>query len=215
MRVFKYIGILFILEGFAYPQSNSADKKLPEAIDYPIPFRKTQPPVGIREAVDKAGVRQPASTIAEAKEYMVTAPPRTQAYRRGLQMQAQLILASFRNNIRFGGFWEQYAIINFSPSVFVSPFDFISVYGNHTTSYYIPRLEIKNSVKPLILEGAAVLAVDNGIRFLLGTEGLVPAVVNFALKNIVFGFLKNNLKDNWGKETNWYNSYFYSVSVRF
>lgn len=215
MRIFKYIGILFILEGFAYPQSNSADKKPPEANDYPIPFRETQRPVGIREAVDRTIVRQPASTFPEAKEYMVTLPQRTQAYERGLQMHAQLILASFRNNIRFGGFWEQYAIINFSPSFFISPFDFISIHGNHTTSYYIPTFEIKNSIKPLIIEGAAVLAIDNGIRFLVGTEGLVPAVVNFALKNIVFSCLKNNLKEYWGKETDWYSSLYYSVSMRF
>src|SRR5690348_11124922 len=44
------------------------------------------------------------------------------------------IISSFKSNIHFAGFWNHYAIINFTPDVFVKAFDFISIYASHNTS---------------------------------------------------------------------------------
>src|SRR5437868_5704246 len=69
------------------------------------------------------------------------------------------IVSSFRNNIHFAGFWNGYAILNFTPSMFIQPLDFISIYANHNISMYIPVKGIKENIESLIVEGAAVLAV--------------------------------------------------------
>src|SRR5437667_2922538 len=101
-----------------------------------------------------------------------THPQTVKSEERGLQS----LVSSFRSNIRFGGFWDKYAVINFSPSVFVKPFDFISIYGNHNSGYFIPIKAIKQEMKSLCIRSAAILAIDNACRYLLGTTGLVPSV---------------------------------------
>lgn len=124
-------------------------------------------------------------------------------------------VSSFRSNIRFGGFWEKYAIINFSPSMLITPFDFISIYGNHNVSYFIPVTAIKNEIKNLCIQSAAVLAVDNAFRFIWGSEKLIPVVTSFALKNIVLALINKSLNKKRSSEVYQYNSLFYSVSIRF
>jgi hypothetical protein len=134
-------------------------------------------------------------------------PPPLKTEEKGFQS----LVSSFRNNIRFGGFWDKYAIINFSPSVFVKPFDFINIFGNQNTCYLIPINEIKNEMKSLCIRSAAILAVDNACRFFLGSNELVPAIANFALKAAVLQLLKSTTSSEVIHE----NSFYYAVSIRF
>lgn len=123
------------------------------------------------------------------------------------------LVSSFRSNIRFGGFWDKYAIINFSPSVFVQPVDFISVYANHNTSMFIPVKEIKDEFKNLCIKGAAVLAIDNFFRIIGGSNKTLPLIANFALKNIVLSLIQSALNKN--ADCFEQRSYYYAVSIRF
>jgi hypothetical protein len=125
------------------------------------------------------------------------------------------LVSSFRNNIRFGGFWEKWAIINFSPSVFVSPFDFINIYANQQISYFIPVTEIKDQMKNLCIQGAAILAVDNAFRFFINSDELIPVITNFAVKNIVLTLVNKSLNKKRSNEFYQHNSYYCSMSIRF
>jgi len=123
------------------------------------------------------------------------------------------IISSFRKNIRFGGFWENYAIVNFTPDMFIQPFDFISLYASHNYSNYIPMTSIKENIKPLAIEGAVILAVDNTVKFLFSFNKIVQSIVNFTAKNILIGMIRNSMVyENKPLE---YKYYYYSVSIRF
>jgi hypothetical protein len=123
--------------------------------------------------------------------------------------------ASFRSNVRFGGFWEKWAIINFSPSIFISPFSFINIYADHKISFFIPMTAIKDEVKNLCIQGAALLAVDNAFRFFIKSDELIPVITNFALKNIVLTLVNKSINHKKGSEVYEYNSMYYSMSIRF
>src|SRR5205085_9733266 len=63
------------------------------------------------------------------------------------------IVSSYRNNIHFGGFWNGYAILNFTPTMYIQPFSFISIYANHNFSNYVPLKDIEQNFKSLFIEG--------------------------------------------------------------
>jgi hypothetical protein len=123
------------------------------------------------------------------------------------------IVSSFRKNIRFGGFWENYAIINFTPDMFIQPFDFISIYASHNFSNYIPMTSIKENIKPLAIEGAVILAVDNTVKFLLSFNHILQSIAGFAAKNLVIGLIKNPNKEQ--KKLLEFKYYYYAISIRF
>jgi len=120
------------------------------------------------------------------------------------------IISSFRKNIHFGGFWEGYAIINFTPDVFIQPLDFVSIYASHNYSNYVPVSQLKENIKMLLAEGAAILAIDNAAKFLFTHNQIIQSVVNFTLKNIMIGMIKSNKKSLLE-----FKHYFYSVRIRF
>ena len=120
------------------------------------------------------------------------------------------IVSSFRKNIRFGGFYEGYAIINFTPDMFIQPFGFINIYASHNFSKYIPITSIKENFKSLAIEGAAILAIDNSVKFLFSFNRMIQSIVSFAAKNLVIGMIKNEQKSLLE-----FKYYYYSVSIRF
>ena len=122
------------------------------------------------------------------------------------------IINSFKSNIHFAGFWDHYAIINFTPDMYVTPFEFISFYANHNTSVYVPITEAKSYVKSLALKSLAIVAIDNSIRFLLPPNKIIQSLAGFAAKNIILSFLKNTTGSNSSLE---FKYYYYSVSIRF
>jgi len=123
------------------------------------------------------------------------------------------IISSFRSNINFGGMWSGYAIINFTPQMNIKPFDFISIYANHSSSMFIPLSGLKSYIKSLAIKGAAVLAIENSVRFLLHSNQLVQSVIGFTLKNVAIGLLEKSL--NKPGETIEFKNYYWSVNIRF
>ncbi|HEY3250876.1 MAG TPA: hypothetical protein VGK25_07130 [Ignavibacteria bacterium] len=124
------------------------------------------------------------------------------------------IVSSFRGNIRWGGFWENYAIVNFTPEMFIQPFDFISIYANQHSSNYIPIQSIKQDIKPLItpllIRGLAVLAIDNSVKFLLASNKFIQQITGFALKNLAINLLKSSSQNMME-----FKYYYCAVSIKF
>ena len=123
------------------------------------------------------------------------------------------IVSTFRSNINFGGFYQRYAIINFTPQMSIKPFDFINIYANHSSSIYIPISEVKSYFKSLAIKGAAVLAIENSLRYVLPPNQMVQSLTGFILKNLAISLLEKSLyKPDAVIE---FKNYYYSVNIRF
>jgi hypothetical protein len=125
------------------------------------------------------------------------------------------IVASFIENIQFGGWWNKYAIINFTPNINIKPFGFISIYANQNLSCFVPIDGIKEHFEFLCVQGASILAIDNSFKLPFDQSRIVPAVVAFALKNIVMSVVMNTLNNNSPNRLYSYRSYFYSMNITF
>lgn len=126
------------------------------------------------------------------------------------------IVSSFRGNIRYGGFWDKYAIINFTPEMYIKPFDFISIYAIHNMSCWVPIDGIKQNFRSMALRSAAIMAVDNTVKFIFGLNGVAGPVINFLLKNALM-YLINNNENESDKQNNLlkHNNFYYALSIRF
>ncbi len=128
------------------------------------------------------------------------------------------LMSSVGSNISFGGFWDKYAVINFTPQISIQPVDFINIYANHYLNCLIPISGIKEYSASLILQGAAILAVDNSMKFILNNnKNWILEVVSFAAKNLLIGLLiKPSITD---KETSGqvlhYENFYYSMKITF
>jgi hypothetical protein len=127
-----------------------------------------------------------------------------------------VVSSSFRSNIRFGGFWDKYAIINFTPQMNLKPFDFVSIYASHNMSCFIPIKGVKEHFKSMAIQSAAIMAVESSLKFLLPEESVVKSILGFALKNaIIFYFMKPYLENTKGEnQILEYDQYYYSMSIR-
>jgi hypothetical protein len=125
------------------------------------------------------------------------------------------IVSSFRQNIRFGGFWDRYAIVNFTPDMLIKPFDFLSIYAVHNSSYFIPIKAVKEHVKLMAVQGAAILAIDNTIKHLLPASKMIKDIAGFLLKNVVINSLLGRIVNNGNDKIFEQGSYYCSMSIRF
>lgn len=125
------------------------------------------------------------------------------------------IVSSFRENIRFGGFWDRYAIVNFTPDMYIKPFDFISIYAVHNTSYFIPIKAVKEHFKLIAIQSAVILAIDNSVKFLLPMSKMLNAITGFVLKNVVINSFMKDIINRGSDKIIEQGNYYCSVSVRF
>ena len=125
------------------------------------------------------------------------------------------VVSSFRNNIHFAGFWDKYAIVNFSPSVSLRPSDFISIYANHNFSCFIPVKGIKEHAEMLCIQAAAIMAVDNSIKILFGPNKMIPSIAGFVLKTLIINTVMSTINRDKENKILDYRNYYYSISIRF
>lgn len=125
------------------------------------------------------------------------------------------IVSSFRQNIRFGGFWDRYAIVNFTPNMFIKPFDFLSIYAVHNSSYFIPIKAVKEHFKLMAVQSAAILAIDNTIKHLLPASKMIKAIAGFVLKNVLINSLLGEIISKGSDRIFEQGSYYCSMSIRF
>ncbi len=126
------------------------------------------------------------------------------------------IISSFRSNIRFGGFWDKYTIINFTPEMFVKPAEFISIYAIHSMSYFVPIDGIKQNFKSMALRSAAIMVVDNSVKLFLSASKIIGPVISFLAKNFLIYTINKMEKETDSKNNlNNFSYQYYSVSIRF
>ena len=131
------------------------------------------------------------------------------------EIQKLDIVSAFRSNIRFGGFWENYAIVNFTPDMYLKPNDFISFYASHNMSYFVPLNGIKENFKSMAIQGAAILAIENSIRIFTDKRSIPVSIISFLLKNAVLMVMKKDITAGKKENVLLNRYYFYSVNIRF
>lgn len=129
------------------------------------------------------------------------------------------IVSSFGNNISFGGFWDNYAVINFTPQISIQPAEFIRIYANHYLNCLIPLSSLKEYSGSVILQGIAILSIDQSIKlFLQNKTGWISEIISFAAKNLLLNLIIkpsiNNTKNSPSQSLQFEN-YYYSMSIAF
>lgn len=125
------------------------------------------------------------------------------------------IISSFRSNIRFGGFYDRYAIVNFTPQMSFMPAEFISVYAHHNISYFVPIMSAKEHFKSMAAQSAAVLAIDNVVKHIFPSGKIFRSVAGFVLKNAVIHYMTKAILGKGSDRVLEYDFYYYSVSIKF
>lgn len=125
------------------------------------------------------------------------------------------IVSSFRSNIRFGGFYDRYAIVNFTPQMSFKPMEFISVYAHHNISYFVPIQSVKEHFTSMATQCAAILAIDNFVKHMLPEGKIFRSITGFILKNTIIHLLTKSITGKGNDRVLEYDFYYYSVSIRF
>ena len=82
-------------------------------------------------------------------------------------------------------------------------------------SCFVPMEGIKEHVKSLFIQSAAILAVDNTIKVFFGSGRIIPSIAGFAVKTIIINSLMSSINKNKKNKIRDYKSYYFAVSIRF
>lgn len=122
-------------------------------------------------------------------------------------------IKSINGNIKFGGVYDNKVDLYFAPQMYIKPFDWIGIYAIRHKHVYIPIEEIKDNIKPLAIETAGLVIIENVVNFFTLNDKMINGILNFALKN-GFTFLMQSLEDENKKLPKW-EYYYCSVGIRF
>jgi hypothetical protein len=208
--VIKYIFLLVIMPAALLAQRNEHIKKTPvlnEPLQTPASYINTSK----EHSLIKISTPEKQDEI---KSFLLQKHTFAKPQNKSKMESAFSLVSSVRKNIRFAGFWKRFAIINFTPNVFLQPNDYVSIYANHTYSCLIPIKGIKEHFKMLCIQGVSILVVDNIEKFVFGGNKMIPSIVGFALKTVIIKSVMSTI--NKGKKNRIYDniSYYYSVSIR-
>ena len=201
--VIKYLILVFLLISSSYAQD--------ELQDIELKVKNNPSIIQIDDADKTLPVNRSEERILENPDLVLnklrTPPPQPFSFE-----FPKSLITSFNSNFHFAGFWGKYAVINVTPQMYIKPFEFISIYANHSTSMYIPVAEVKDHFKSLAIEGAAILAVDNSVKLLFSSHPLLQSLISFAAKNLMISVIKKTFADVKVHE---FKYYYYAVSIRF
>lgn len=123
------------------------------------------------------------------------------------------LFTSINENISFGGFWDKYAVLNFTPNTFIKPVSFISLSASRNFNCFIELNNLKQKIGDIVLQGISILAIDNASKIFFKNQNWISQAVTFAAKNLLINILiKPSAVKN---ETPIYENYYYSVSINF
>ncbi|MDQ3020880.1 MAG: hypothetical protein M3R36_09960 [Bacteroidota bacterium] len=128
------------------------------------------------------------------------------------------IISSVGSNISFGGFWDKYALLNFTPQMYIKPLSFISIYANNNLYCLIPLKGIKEHFQSVTIQGLSILAIDNSMKLFFPDNHWIPQLISFAAKNLLINFvIKPSFKKSNNSDTQIldFENYYYSVSINF
>lgn len=122
-------------------------------------------------------------------------------------------LSSINSNISFGGFWERYAILNFTPNTYIKPVSFISISANRSLSCFVEIKDVKQKMSSIILQGVSMIAIDNVSKIFLNKASWISEAIIYTAKNLLINlFIKPSANEN---KTPVYESFYYSVRINF
>lgn len=129
------------------------------------------------------------------------------------------ILSTIQSNLSFGGFWDKYVVINFTPQVLIKPAGFLNIYSSHYLNCLIPLEDVAEYSRSIIIQGIAISAIDNSIKFITG-EGnswIIDAAV-YTVKILMLNvFVKPAFERKSGSPTSvlMFDNYYYSLNINF
>lgn len=124
-------------------------------------------------------------------------------------------VSSFRSNIRFGGFWDRYAIVNYTPALNIAPFSFMDLSAYHNMSYFVPVKAVKEHFKSMALQSAAVLGIETVFRYVKILPPMLQQIISFFCKNAVLQFMQKRVLNEGADRIFRHVNYYYSLRIRF
>lgn len=129
------------------------------------------------------------------------------------------ILSTIQSNLSFGGFWDKYVVINFTPQVQIKPTGFLNIYSNHYLNCLIPLDEVAEYSRSIVIQAFAFSAFDNSVKLITGEENnwILNAAV-YTVKNILLNILVKPAFERNGESPSsvlMFDSYYYSININF
>lgn len=122
------------------------------------------------------------------------------------------------SNVSIGGLWGRYAIINFTPQIYIKPIRNVEVYANHTVGCLIPLSGINKYYKSITLQSAALIVIDNSLKIFFPERKWITEAISFAAKVIIVNFVtKPAIKEssNTPSPMYHYENFYYTVRITF
>jgi len=126
------------------------------------------------------------------------------------------LIEPVNDNIKFGGFYNGSINIQFSPSMYIKPFSFLSIYANRQENLFIPKENLKDYSASLAVETAGIVLIENFVNLFSPPDNTVRSISKFVLKNcinLLAAKIFNGSSDN--NSVYKYNFYFVSAGVIF
>lgn len=158
------------------------------------------------------------STENKKRNDLIRAENYEYTFSRARQEESFDLFSSVGSNINFGGIWDRYTVINFTPQLDMKPADFISVYANHYMNCLIPLTEVKEYSKTLVIQTAAIMTVEGCMNLFFEKKNWIAQTVSFALKNIITNlFIMPSIENRnaYKDDILLYHSYYCSVKFVF
>ncbi|MBL8016567.1 MAG: hypothetical protein JNK43_04795 [Ignavibacteria bacterium] len=124
-------------------------------------------------------------------------------------------VSSFRSNIRFGGFWDRYAIVNYTPALNITPLSFIDVSAYHNMSYFVPVKAVKEHFKSMALQSAAVMGIETVFRYIKIFPPMLQQIISFFCKNALLQFMQKRVLNEGTDRIFRQVNYYYNLRIRF
>lgn len=128
------------------------------------------------------------------------------------------LLGNIGSNISFGGFYESFAVLNFTPQLNIKPTGFLNIYANHYLNILIPLSRAKEVSKSILINSISMIALENAADLLFKKNNWLIDIAEFTLKNCLINlFLKpelNNTSDV-NERILQFDNFYYSVSITF
>ena len=139
-------------------------------------------------------------------------------FRNNKSISKQDFFSSAGSNINFGGMYERYVFMNFTPQLSIRPADFIDIYANYNLLKVIPLEEINSQAYSFLIQSMAIIGTETVFKLTLDPDSWITDVISFASKNIILNLvIKPLIKDKNRKMLPWIQdeSFYYSVSIKF
>lgn len=128
------------------------------------------------------------------------------------------ILGNFGDNISFGGFYESFAILNFTPQLNIKPTGFLNIYANHYLNVLIPLSRAKDVSNSILLNSVSMIALEYVTDLFFRNDNWLAQIAEFAIKNCILNLsLKPGLKNVTANNDSilQFDNYYYSFSIVF